>query len=208
MLRAWIYEVGFRPFTTAWYAEVLSRLPTGARLLDVGVGTAGSLVRNGDLLRERDLHVVGVDIDADYLRAARKQIARWGLEDRIEVRHTSIHDFEEMGFHAAYFGASFMLMPHPSHVLRHVGTLLRPGGKVYFTQTFQESRSTFWERAKPLLHKVTTIHFGNVTYEADFLKQVDDAGFRVLEHVTMSGGGERTARLVVAEVVPDPQPAG
>jgi hypothetical protein len=30
----------------------------------------------------------------------------------------------------------------------------------------------------------------------------------VVEHVTLSGGKERTARLVVAEVAPDPAPAG
>jgi hypothetical protein len=37
--------------TSAWYREVLSRLPQGTQLLDVGIGTGAALVSCADLLR-------------------------------------------------------------------------------------------------------------------------------------------------------------
>lgn len=170
----------------------------GARLLDVGIGTGKSLTANEALLRERDLRVVGIDIDVDYLRRCRERVARMDLEDRIEVHHVSVYAFDEVGFDAVYFGASFMLLPDPVAALRHVATLLRPGGRVWFTQTFEEKRNPFFEKAKPLLHRVTTIHFGKVTYEADFLQTLERAGYVVDQHLRLGGGPQRSWRLVSA----------
>jgi ubiquinone/menaquinone biosynthesis C-methylase UbiE len=206
ILRALIYDLAVRPLTTRWYRQVLDRLPQGARLLDVGVGTAGALCGNAETLNAKDIRVVGVDIDADYVRQARKRVEDTGLADRVEVRLASILDVTEGGFDAAYFSASFMLMPDPGQVLRHVSGLLAPGGRIYFTQTFEERRSPFMERLKPLLHRLTTIHFGTVTYEEDFLRTVEGAGMKVLEHVKLSSGRARTGRLVVA--VPASEAAG
>lgn len=194
-MRSLIYEIGFRPLTMQGYREVLARQPMGGRFLDVGVATGGSLVRNGQLLRDRDLTVYGIDIDGDYLRTCRKQVEAYGLGDRITVEERSVYDLEEGGFHGAYFGASFMLMPDPVAAARRVAAALVPGGRIFFTQTFQEVPSTFWERAKPLLHRVTTIHFGRVTYAPEFLATLDAAGLDVADEFMLRHGRERTVRL-------------
>lgn len=197
-MRAWIYDRTFRSLTTGWYQEVLGRLPHGARILDIGIGTGGALSRNASLLRAKDLSVVGVDIDPDYVAQARKAMADADLTDRVDVHLTSIGDFDQEGFDAAYFGASFMLLPQPAEMLAHASRLLTDEGKVYFTQTFELRRSKLVEVAKPLLHKLTTIHFGTVTYEEDFLATVDQAGLRVVENVALGAGRRRAPRLVVA----------
>jgi ubiquinone/menaquinone biosynthesis C-methylase UbiE len=177
---------------------VLNRLPDGARLLDVGVGTAGALLANAELVREKRMQVVGVDIDPDYVRQAQRRVAQEGLSDLIDVHQCSILDFEEQGFDAVYFSCSFMLMPDPGKVLEHVQTLLKPDGVVYFTQTFEERRAPFIEKLKPLLYKLTTIHFGQVTYEDEFMKVVEGAGMNVREQVRLGRGRARAGRLVVA----------
>jgi tRNA A58 N-methylase Trm61 len=196
-VRAWIYDTAILPLTTKWYAEVLGRLPDGARLLDVGIGTGGALARNAELVRRKDLHVVGVDVDADYVKRAQQQISEAGLSDRVEVRLESIYDHRGGPYDAAYFSASFMLMPDPPAVLRHVQTLLTPTGRVYFTQTFQDRKSSLLEKAKPLLGKVTTIEFGRVTYEQDFRETVAAGGLELQELVTMDKSGSRSYRLAV-----------
>lgn len=196
-MRAWIYDNTFRKVTDSWYRHVLDRLEPGSLLLDVGIGTAGALSRSAARVQEKDIRVVGVDIDADYLRRARRNVDRAGLSDRVRLHQISIFDFQERGFDAAYFSASFMLMPDPPGVLRHITSLLAPGGRVFFTQTFEERRSPLVEKVKPLLHRVTTIHFGQVTYEADFLATIAECGHEVVEHTVLSSNRVRSARLVV-----------
>jgi tRNA A58 N-methylase Trm61 len=120
-----------------------------------------------------------------------------GLSDRVEVRLESIYDHRGGPYDAAYFSASFMLMPDPPAVLRHVLGLLAPGGRVFFTQTFQDRKSGLMEKAKPLLKKVTTIEFGRVTYEQEFRDTVAKGGLALTELTTMGRSGARSYRLAV-----------
>jgi tRNA A58 N-methylase Trm61 len=196
-MRGWIYDKALLPLTVGWYREVLTRLPTDAKLLDIGIGTAGALSKNADLVTSKGLHVVGVDIDPAYVKRARKAVTKAGIHERVDVKHVSIYDFTETGFHAAYFSASFMIMPDPLHALRHVMSLLRPDGRVYFTQTFEEKPSVFLEKTKPLLKKLTTIEFGQVTYERDFMETVNAAGLQLVEHTTLNQNKRRSGRLIV-----------
>jgi hypothetical protein len=90
-----------------------------------------------------------------------------------------------------------MLMPDPQGALRHVMSRLKPGGRVWFTQTFQEKRSALVETMKPLLVKLTTIDFGQVTYEEDFLRVADEAGMEVLENDVLKRVWNQSYRRVV-----------
>ncbi|MBW2253418.1 MAG: class I SAM-dependent methyltransferase [Deltaproteobacteria bacterium] len=197
-LKAWIYDRALLSLTTGWYREVLLRVPTGSRILDVGIGTGGALASNASLLIERDLHVIGVDIDPDYVNRCRRRMVRAGLEERVDTRLLSIYDYEETGFDAAYFSASFMLLPDRERAVRHVNGLLAPGARVFFTQTFQKRRSRVLEAMKPMLRALTTVDFGEVTYEDDFLAVLASAGLRVTETDTLGGRGDWSYRLVVA----------
>lgn len=196
-MRGWIYDAALLRLTSQWYAEVLERVAPGARLLDVGIGTGGALARNADLVRAKDIHVVGVDIDEDYVKRARKNLDDAGIHDQVEIRLESVFDHRGGPYDAVYFSASFMLMPDPPAVLRHVQRLLTGDGRVYFTQTFQDKRSAVLEKAKPLLKKVTTIEFGRVTYEEDFRRAVTDGGLSLVELSTMESAGSRSYRLAV-----------
>lgn len=196
-MRGLIYDAAILPLTTKWYAEVLDRLPLGARMLDVGIGTGGALVKNRDRVVEKDLKIVGVDIDEDYIQRCNAKVRAAGLQDRVDARLESVLEHDGGPYDAVYFSASFMLMPDPPAVLRYVSSLLGPDGRVYFTQTFHEKRSKVLERAKPLLGRVTTIEFGRVTYEEDFVRTVDAGGFDLAELVTMDRKGARSYRLAV-----------
>ena len=198
-MRAWIYNHAFAPLTVRWYRSVLEQLQPNTRMLDIGIGTALSLVANADLVRTKGIHVHGVDIDPDYVKQARKAVEKAGLSQSVDVYLESIYDHHGGPYDAAYFAASFMLMPDPPRALRHVSNLLKPGGRIYFTQTFQETRSPLMEKLKPFLVHLTTIDFGHVTYEADFLNVVENGGLCVVENAILRKRGTQTFRLVVAE---------
>lgn len=197
-MRGWVYDRLIVGMTSDWYREVLARLPEGARVLDVGIGTGAAMARCADLVRAKDLTVVGIDIDADYVERCHRELARSGLSDRVSPLLASVYDHEGGPYDAVYFSASLMLLPDPAAAITHVAAQLAPGGRVFATQTFQRRRSRLMERAKPMIRHVTTIDFGRVTYEDDFRACLDAAGVELMELHTMSATRYLSHRLAVA----------
>ena len=196
--RARIYDRAIVGLTAGWYRAVLERLPQGCRLLDVGIGTGSALLANAGVLVAKDIHVTGIDIDAAYIARCRRAVAQRGLTERIDARLESVYDHHGGPYDAAYFSASFMLLPDPGAALLHVRTLLAGPACIYFTQTFEHRPSRVVERVKPLLRAVTTIDFGRVTYERDFRRVLEAGGVTLEEFVKLDNGKRRSSVLAVA----------
>jgi 2-polyprenyl-3-methyl-5-hydroxy-6-metoxy-1,4-benzoquinol methylase len=198
MIRSFIYDTLILRLTSRWYAEVLRRVPESAALLDVGIGTAGALLANADVVKRKGLRVTGIDIDADYVDRARQRLRNSTLTDSAEVRFESVSDHQGGPYDAVYFSGSFMLLPEPEQALRHCGALLNPGGRIFFTQTFQKQPARWMEVLKPLLKRVTSIDFGRVTYEDNFRAQIRAAGLELEEFTTLAHHGSRASCIAVA----------
>lgn len=196
--RSRIYDAAIVGLTAAWYRAVLERLPDGCRLLDIGIGTGSALLANAETVRARRIHVTGLDIDAAYIERCRREVAQRGLGELIAPRLESVYDHRGGPYDAAYFSASFMLLPEPEAALRHVRSLLVPGARIYFTQTFEHARSRTVELVKPLLRLLTTIDFGQVTYEADFRRALSAGGETIESLDVISPGARRSGVLAVA----------
>jgi SAM-dependent methyltransferase len=199
-IRAWVYDRVIAGMTAKWYRQVLERLPDGARLLDVGIGTGAALARCADVVRAKNLTVVGLDIDRDYLACCQAALGRAGLTGHVTPVLGSVYDHRGGPYDAVYFSASLMLLPDPVAAIAHVSTLLAPGGRLFSTQTFHHRRSPVLEWAKPLAQHVTSIHFGRVTYEHEFRKAFADAGIELEELTTMRYTRRWSYRLAVGRV--------
>ncbi|MCH7666881.1 MAG: hypothetical protein IH936_13250 [Acidobacteria bacterium] len=82
-MRALIYDAMMVRLTAAWYKAVLERLRVGARVLDVGIGTGSALLKNRELVVERDLRIVGLDINQHYVEKCRNNIGHQ-LQELVE----------------------------------------------------------------------------------------------------------------------------
>ncbi|WP_018141955.1 class I SAM-dependent methyltransferase [Thioalkalivibrio sp. ALJ7] len=200
MFRGVIYDKLILGMTSQWYGEVLERVPEGAVLLDVGVGTAGALLANAGALERKGLRVVGIDIDSDYIERANQRLRHAGMDTRVEARLESVYAHRDGPYDVVYFSASFMLLPDPEGALRHCAGLLKPGGRIFFTQTIQEQPSRWMERLKPVLKRVTSIDFGRVTYREDFEAQIRSAGLELEEFTVLGRHGHRASCLAVATI--------
>lgn len=137
-----------------------------------------------------------MDYDNDYVKRCVELINENKLEDCVSVHHASIYDFMTPNsptaqlekFDVAYFSGSLMIMPDPKAALSHVYSLLKKGNNalIYITQTFETGKpNQFVKTIKPLLKFITTIDFGQVTYEPQFLNTVKDSGLTVKECVSI-----------------------
>ncbi|MFO7953273.1 MAG: class I SAM-dependent methyltransferase, partial [Thioalkalivibrio sp.] len=118
-MRSAIYDFLILRLTARWYAEALERMPDRARVLDVGIGTAGALLANVGRARRKQLHLTGIDIDGDYVRRARSRLQESTLADCAEVFQESVYAHAGGPYDVVYFSASFMLLPDPEQALRH-----------------------------------------------------------------------------------------
>jgi tRNA A58 N-methylase Trm61 len=202
--RAAIYDAAIvERMTASWYRAVLTRVAPRCRLLDIGIGTGSALLANADVIAARQLSVTGVDVDAAYVERCNRAVAKAGLADCVTARLESIYDHRGGPYDAAYFSASFMLLPDPPAALHHVRTLLAANAPVYFTQTFEHERSRLVEVLKPLLRLITTIDFGRVTYEDEFRAALAGGGLEIAQLETLDVGTRRSGVLVVAGIASD-----
>lgn len=204
MFRSFIYDALILRLTSRWYAESLRRVPDGAALLDVGIGTAGALLANADLVIRKRLRVTGIDVDAGYVSHARRKLRDSRLAGLAEASLESVDDHRGGPYDAVYFSGSFMLLPDPGGALRHCCSLLNQGGRVIFTQTIRNRPSRWMEVLKPLLRRFTTVDFGRVTYEADFKAQVRAADLEFEEFTPLSPGKSQSSCIAVARPVAGP----
>ena len=198
-MRAWIYNRALLPLTSKWYAAVLERLPDGARLLDVGIGTGGALIRNQETLRAKNVEVVGIDIDEDYVRQCQKSIDKNNLSDIVRVELQSVYDFNEGDFDAIYFSASFMLLPDPDSAPRACQRALRPKRSAVLHPDHRGVALEVDGEGKAPAQKLTSIDFGKVTYENDFLATMASGGVALIENTSLGGNKARSYRLFVGE---------
>jgi alpha-N-acetylglucosaminidase len=197
-----IYDALIVSMTALWYRTALEAIPEGARVLDVGIGTATALARNASLVRDRKLRIVGVDYDASYVAHATRTIAASPIlrssgtvvlcksvydDSLLSAANAAVDASPATLFDAVYFSGSLSLMPDPAGALRAVARVLAPGGVVIITQTFQRAPSRVLAAIKPLLKYLTTVDFGRLLLEADLAGICDAGGFRITERRRIPG---------------------
>lgn len=227
--RCWIYDVVIFKVTSLWYREFLVTCPPNAAVLDVGIGTATSLIANRDLVVTKKLTIHGVDYDDGYVKAANDLVATHRLQSQIQLKCASIHDFkgpqdmpeppqDQSGYDVIYFSGSFMIIPDKEKALKLVAGMLRPqanadnirqgvrtsGGKICFTQTFERPGivGSMLALVKPIFKFLLTIDFGGITYEEDFKNTLARADVGIEEIKVLRESYFRKQVLVIAKPLP------
>ncbi|HEY2558521.1 MAG TPA: methyltransferase domain-containing protein [Caldimonas sp.] len=123
-----LWREPLRSARTSLLARVAPR--AGERVLDVACGTGWLAL---DLAREvgPSGSVVGVDLSAAMIDAARRRIAAHGIGNAVMERM----DAESLAFPDASFDVvvcalGLMYMPDPRQALREMARVLRPGGRI------------------------------------------------------------------------------
>jgi len=183
-LPAFIYDATItRPLTKYTYMHLYEKIHPNIHkiksILDVGTGTGvalSSIINN----IPRETQITGIDIDKHYVQAAQKK-----FKDRsnVEIREQNFYELEHSNekYDLIIFSSSFMLMPFREKALQIAKTLMNENGKIVFLMTLYEKKDKFKviEKVKPYIKYYTTIDFGTITYETDFLQLLGECGLAV-----------------------------
>ncbi len=109
--------------------DLVAELPQNAEVLDVGTGPGVLLV---ELARRRaDLRLVGVDLSADMVAAATRNIAEFA--DRASARVGDVVElpFDDGSFDVVVSSLSMHHWDHPDAAVPELARVLRAGGRLY-----------------------------------------------------------------------------
>lgn len=138
------YEQELRAHTVL---ELLAVKP-GERVLDIGCGNARDIARIAELGGD----VVGVDISAGMVAAARQELERMGKSGiALRVGDATSLDFPDASFDKVLCSEVIEHIPDAPRALREMHRILKPGGSLVLSTPNRGSwygfeRYWFWER--------------------------------------------------------------
>lgn len=110
-----------------WRRFLVSRVPPGARVLDVATGTAAVAL---DLARRRGASVVGLDQSEPMLRRGARRVARAGAPVTLVLGQAERLPFPDACFDALTFTYLLRYVDDPASTLVELVRVVRPGGVV------------------------------------------------------------------------------
>jgi demethylmenaquinone methyltransferase/2-methoxy-6-polyprenyl-1,4-benzoquinol methylase len=129
-------------------------LEPGARVLDLGTGTADLAMRMARSYP--DAHVVGLDPSANMLSIGARKVRRAGLGDRI---HLDLGDaqalpFEDGSFDGCAIAFGIRNVPDRAQALREMARVTRPGGRIAVLELAEPRRGLLGMVARWYIRRV------------------------------------------------------
>lgn len=179
-----LYKMIIDDVTDLCYKNSLDYFSNNSAILDVGIGNGLMMKNYHSLIKFKGLKITGIDINKQYLNHCDHLIRTYQLENNIEIFCKPVETYEPQKkgcFDYIFFSMSFMLFNDQKLVLDRIKDWLKVGGEIIFFQTMYEERFRLMEFIKPKLKYITTIDFGNVTYEKDFFALLHEKKLSILE---------------------------
>lgn len=162
--------------TVALMASKLPRLGPDSRVLDAGAGYGGAARW---LARETGAQVVCVNISETQNALNRQKTAEQGLGGRIEVLHGSFDDLpaEDASMDAVWSQDAFLHGADRAKIVREAARVLKPGGRLIFTDPMQADDAP-QDGLAPILARIHLSSMGSVAF---YRQAAREAGLEEIE---------------------------
>jgi SAM-dependent methyltransferase len=147
---------------------------------------------NRALIHRKNLRIVGVDIDGDYVAAARAYFGEKSLENCVRIYQSDIYKIKEARkefvlphgmvgagfrsdnvgeegilFDAVMFSGTFAVLPDRMKALNLVKDVMKPDGRILIAQAYQRTTPPMARLFKRLLKYFTSIDHGELITEKE-----------------------------------------
>jgi SAM-dependent methyltransferase len=155
-------------YSTDLIKHLLQDIPINSTIFDIGIGSCYAYCKNSDLIRERNIKIVGIDINKSYILKARHALIDNELDEFIKVTHSDNYDVElSYKFDYILFSDSYSVIPNINNTLRHYEKYLKNTGYMVVASTlFDEYNQTI-----DILKK--NLHYGTMMIKSDLEEYIE-----------------------------------
>jgi precorrin-6B methylase 2 len=184
-VRTFLYD-----FIIVNYAENLNHtflksIPDNSSILEVGIATGLSLIKNRALIQKKKLSIDGIELDSDYIEACQRNIASNNLETLLKVTKMNLYNYlTEKKYDYILFSESYSVIPHVHILIEHCKRFLKQNtGKIIVLTTLEDEITMMKLLIKPRLYYFTTIDFGKVTTKAEFIAKIEHENEMIIDEL-------------------------
>lgn len=187
MIKNFLYDKLLTPFTTQVNKYFLEKCDENSKIIDIGIGTGTALLNNHEIIRNKNLDIVGYDIDKDYVAKCNENIKEKNMENYIKVKPIDIRDDFHVNL-ADYivFSDSYAVIPDIDKLIKYCKELLKSNGKIIILTTLDDDNCQEWHTnykkyIKPKLVYFCGADFGNMTTMNEFKNRIDKLKMNVIK---------------------------
>ena len=172
-------EWRYKTWRAKFWREIEEKLPTGGRLLEVGVGTGKNMP-----FWPQDAEITAVDLTPGMLRKAETRAQDLQLEVDLKLGDAQALDFADNTFDLAAATFVFCSVPDPKLGLSELLRVVKPGGWIYLMEHVRAENAllgTLMDLVNPIVVRtmgpnINRDTVGNVREAGLELSQVEDLG--------------------------------
>jgi SAM-dependent methyltransferase len=167
----------FKLSTPNLYNYSISKLPNNSKVLDFGCGNGVCYKNNNviDTIKNKNLQIIGIDIDEIYIKQCTKRIITSNLEDNVFIKLMNIFDYEidedKNKFNYVIFSESAPLLSNELliNIIKYIDcNLIKKDGKIIFINNLTDAKSPM-KKYKPYLKYISLIDFGRLLSFEEFV---------------------------------------
>jgi len=140
-----------------------------SKILDVGIGTGYTYTQNCDIVKRKNLQIVGVDIDDEYVRQAKHAMIDVYLDEHVRIIKGNIYEIQlELGsFDYVLFSDSYAVIPDVHEMATFCERFLKPTGHMLIISTLFEKYNPYVNWCKERIVSLTTVDFGQMMIKGE-----------------------------------------